>query len=241
MFPEDAYFTALAAVPSAEELPILAERIFAQVFRTDFTAPGFALLRLPVPVTSQPLRRFLVALKEALGELYAQRFGQQLIYLSLARFDQQVTTKFHLDGAPAASFLMLGYEPSAVDSTVALADYSQAAYALGITPAQFLTDYNPMFSRGAQQLEPYITRLTTFAPDYPQVLLINNSFQPYEPGQPHHLGVMHQATVPQPSAQRRLVNSIMLSAASAGVNELVTAAEVQHFQDTDEAARKYGG
>jgi hypothetical protein len=45
------------------------------------------------------------------------------IKLSLAvRFDQQVNT-FHVDNAADQSFLMLGYEPSEIESELHIADY----------------------------------------------------------------------------------------------------------------------
>ena len=58
----------------------------------------------------------MVELKGLLSDLAVQRGRRPFAYLSMARFDQQETTKFHLDGAPAESLLMLGYEPSKIRS-----------------------------------------------------------------------------------------------------------------------------
>src|SRR5262245_15051296 len=100
VFPRSAYYTELSELPDSGNLGPVAERVFRQVFRHDFTAPGTALLSLDADVGSVALRRLMVALKESLDGLYRERTGQRLAYLSMARFDQQVTTKFHLDGAP---------------------------------------------------------------------------------------------------------------------------------------------
>jgi hypothetical protein len=62
------------------------------VFRRDFNAPGAAVLSLGHAVHSTELRRFMVALKEALDEVFHRATGRYLVYLSMARFNQQVTT-----------------------------------------------------------------------------------------------------------------------------------------------------
>jgi len=212
MFPSKSYQSTLGGIPTEAENGGLAERVYAQVFRTDFTAPGFALLSLNQEVNSLCLRRFMLALKGALETISLQKRGRYLNCLSMLRFDQQTTTKFHLDGAPDESYLMLGYEPSNVQSVLCMADYAHAAYDLNLTPQQYLTDYNPMFARGEQQLIPYTTRLEGFDTRSPQVLLVNNSRLPFCPDSINVLGVMHQATILAPDpTQSRIVNSLMLA------------------------------
>src|SRR5262245_7439710 len=97
----------------------------------------------------------------------------------MARFDQQETTKFHLDGAPDASMLMLGYEPSSVRSRLFLADYTRATFDLGIAPQQFLQEFNPMYRRGEKLLSRYVTELPQPADGHARILLINNSSLPF--------------------------------------------------------------
>lgn len=231
------YYTNLGGVPDALEMDTLADRLYAQVFRHDFSAPGFALLRLGASVQSSPLRRFMLALKEALDDRFHALTGRHLVYLSMGRFDQQETTRFHLDGAPEVSFLMLGYEPSEVPSELAMTDYSRAAAELGITPRQFLTDYNPMFAEGQRLLAPFVTRLTAFDPTAAQVLLINNSSRPFTGDIADQLGVMHQATIPQPNvARQRLVNSTMLASALDVAEETVSPAMQDGFVETEAIA-----
>ena len=222
------YFFDEHACLDADDFSGLAERVFPKVFRTDFSQPGFALIRLAEQIDSQSLRKVMVSLKGQLCDLFYSAFHQTLCYLSLGRFDQQVTTRFHLDGAPEVSFLMLGYEPSEVASELAMADFTHAARDLHITPTQFLDEYNPMFRKGEQTLEPYTTRLTHFSPAYPQILVINNSFQPPD-GNSNQLGVMHQATILQPSREKtRVVNSTMLGLSEAAEREILPE-QVEYF------------
>src|SRR5262245_10472722 len=168
--------------PPGDGLQGLADHVYDCVCRTDFDAPGFCLVDLGPDVTSSRLRAFMISLRNAMREVHKARAGRNLVFLSAARFDQQVTTKLHRDGAPDESFLMLGYEPSQVQSEVLLADYSKCAFDMGLTPEQFLDQHNPMFVAGEALLEPYTTRVTCFANASYQVLLINNSMAAYAPG-----------------------------------------------------------
>src|SRR2546423_691115 len=117
----------------------------------------------------------------------------------MARFDQQDTTKFHLDGAPEQSMLMLGYEPSQVQSRLFLGDYTRAAFDLGITPQQFLQDYNPMLRKGEELLARYATELPQPEPGHARILLINNSSLPFTEARSNPLGVMHRAIIVTPN------------------------------------------
>lgn len=235
MFPAIAYLTDLDGLPSLADLSALAGRVFAQVFRRDFSAPGVALISLGREVGSQELRRFMATLKDELGA----RAGP-LVYRSLARFNQQVTTKYHLDGGPEESYLMLGYEPSEVASALSVADYTRAAHDWGITPRALLHDHNPMYARNEQRLLPYVTALAAFDPSRANVLVINNSSLPYAPGGSHALGVMHQATILTPRPDRgRVVNSSML--VRPGAPDAASEEEVRQFLETDAVAGPIAG
>ena len=110
--------------------PFDAERVYEAVWRCDFTAPGFVRLDAGA-VDSHTLRAWMVGLKERLVGVNVRRTGRAFVFRSLGRFDQPETTKFHLDGAPDQSVLMLGYEPSEVRSRPFLADYARTN-ALGV-------------------------------------------------------------------------------------------------------------
>ena len=116
--------------------------------RHEFDQPGFCLLNAGRALDSMGFRRLMADLKQAMAEIHEARTGNTLVYLSAARFDQQTTTKPHLDGGPQECFLMLGYEPSAVDAKLEIADYSKCAFDLGLTPQEFLAKHNPMFQAG---------------------------------------------------------------------------------------------
>jgi hypothetical protein len=189
----------------------IAEKVFDLVWRFDFTAPGFCLLDTGPGVGSQTLRSWMVDLKGRLSEVSVRRGRRPILFRSMGRFDQQETTKFHLDGAPNQSMLMLGYEPSKVRSRLYLADYSRAAFDLGITPQQFLQDFNPMYRKGEELLGRYVTELPQQEESHARILLINNCSLPFTEDRTNPLGVMHKAEIVNPTAsERRIVNSTML-------------------------------
>ena len=137
------YHTWIAGLPDAQQWnDIATRRIYAQVFRADFAAPGAALISFRESIPSVELRALMWTLKNTLSALHHQASGKHLVYLSMGRFDSQTTTKFHLDGAPGEAFLMLGYESSPVRSELAIADYSKAAHDWGITPKKLLAEFN---------------------------------------------------------------------------------------------------
>lgn len=182
--------------------------IYDSVWRHDFRSPGFLAIDTP-DLDSRRLRAWMVALEHELGAVASARGGQPFRIASLGRFDQQVTTKFHLDGAPDESLLVLGYEPSEVASDVRLADYSRAAHDMGLTPEEFLDRHNPMYRDGETLLAPYTTLLQPPPPGWSRILLINNSKRPHDGASPQ--GVLHQATIATPDPSRtRIINSMML-------------------------------
>lgn len=148
IYPPERYRITVDSAPDGAEVDRITERVYAQVFRTDFTEPGFALISFRQRIESISLRRFIVLLKDSLGAINRLENSRSLQCVSMMQFDQQNTTKFHLDGAPEESYLMLGHEPSGVHSELRVADYTRAANDLHLTPQQYLADFNPMFVRG---------------------------------------------------------------------------------------------
>jgi hypothetical protein len=176
----------------------------------------------------------MVQLKEALSCLYNEQHQEPLCYLSLGRFDQQTTTKLHLDGAPIRSFLMLGYEATQVPSELLIADYSRCADESGLTPANFLAEHNPMFGPGFDRLVPYTTRISQWQEDRPRIVIINNSSESIKDTPGAMLGVLHGAVIPHPSpGLQRVINSTMIAPArfathdiSAATSEFLTTAKI---------------
>jgi hypothetical protein len=170
-----------------------------------------------------------------LSDINRRRTGKPFLFRTLARFDQQETTRFHRDGAPEESLLILGYEPSKVRSRLLLADHSRCAFDLGITPQQFLRDHNPMFRKGEELLARFVTELPQPAEGHARILLINNSSLPLTEARTNPLGVLHKAEIVNPTAtERRIVNSVML----ATEGDEATGEQQEEFVRTDRISQK---
>lgn len=216
-----------------------ASTILDKVWRFDFSAPGFCVVDLGTNIDSHRLRSLMLDLKSHLDKAAIQKHGVRFDFRSMGRFDQQVTTKFHLDGGPERSMLMLGYEPSQVRSRLSLADYSRCAHDLGIEPKRFLDEFNPMFRAGDEQLAPYVTELPEPSGGHSRILLINNSWLPFVEDRMNPLGVLHKAEILEPDeSQRRIVNSVMLTV---GAGDLLSQEAIQEFVSKDGIANGVEG
>jgi hypothetical protein len=223
---------------SGDNIEAVAPDVYQRVCRDDFEVPGFAVVDLG-DVVSSALRRAMIRLKSALRAVHRARTGRDLAYLSAGRFDQQVTTKLHRDGGPAECFLMLGYEPTPIEAELAMADFSRCAYDRGISPTEFLERHNPMFASGEAILEPYTTRLACFSNRRALIVLVNNSDAAYDPSGRTWQGVLHTATIRNPSeALRRVVNSTMIASVPPGTPETVSAEELATFAGTNLVRRR---
>jgi hypothetical protein len=198
----------------------LAQYVYQLVCRCDFIQPGFALVRLPKEMTSLHQRRLMVDLKEQLSLLYQSDRGTALDWFNMTRFDQKNTTKPHRDGAPNDSLLLLGYEPTTVQSKLSMADYSKCAQTLGITPAAFLEDCNPMYEKGLELLAPYTIQVSEFDITRYQLLIINNSCNPLLEGESTWQGVLHCATVSTDSGSRVINSTSICPAAKESPSEV---------------------
>jgi hypothetical protein len=223
---------------SPDRMEPIATEVYRRVCRSDFADPGFAVVDLG-DADSRTLRRAMIELKSALDALHQAQTGRDLAYLSAGRFDQQVTTKLHRDGGPVECFLMLGYEPTPIEAELALADYTRCAYDRGLTPAEFLERHNPMFAAGERLLEPYTTRLACFSNRRAVIVLVNNSEAAFDPTGRSWQGVLHTATVLNPSeALRRVINSTMITSVAPGASKSVTAEELETFATTGLVRRR---
>jgi hypothetical protein len=217
------YLVSLAHLPP-EDLSAAARRVFDLAWRAMLDQPGFALLRFAARVTSRELRRAMIALADA--------FPVRFVPERLGRFDQQVSSKFHRDGAPPASLLLLGYEPTTVRSRFWTADVSAAAVAEGLPLNEFLAAFNPMFPAGETKLGPFITELN-LPHGEPFVVAINNSQLPFDPVAGNPLGILHKAVIEYPDlTARRVINSVGLTPAGGAAGKSAT--EVEHFLTRDD-------
>ena len=234
----DGYSLDLTAQPTRAISADIAATVYQLVCRTDFNAPGFALLDLGPQCDSITLRTRMVELKDFLSEQHQRQLGQPIVAVWMGRFNQQITTKLHLDGGPDASLLMLGYEPSVVESRVRLGDYSQCASRHGLTPREFLDQHNPMFPAGEALLQPDITDIARANCAHFQILLVNNSCRSQTDGSLGWQGVLHQAImlVPRPG-ERRVVNSMLLTTGDLAADAM-TAAARHDYLTTDQINQK---
>ncbi|MCE9568300.1 MAG: hypothetical protein K8U57_40385 [Planctomycetes bacterium] len=202
----------------------IAAELFSRVWRTTLDQRGFAVLRFAKPVDSHELRRTIFALVEA--------FPVRFVAERLGRFDQQVSSKFHRDGAPTASLLLLGYEASSVRSRIFIADSSKAAVEAELPLPEFVAKFNPMFPTGEAKYLPFVTELELpHGESY--IVAINNSLLPWVRGIANPLGVLHKAIIDEPDlAARRVINSVGLTLPGTGTSK--TAAEVERFLTRDD-------
>ncbi|MCA9098043.1 MAG: hypothetical protein KDA36_06645 [Planctomycetaceae bacterium] len=224
---------------ATRSVQLLAADVYERVCRSDFSVPGYCLVSVETFGDSVAFRRLMVDLKNELSEIHSPRVGKKLEYLSVGRFDQQVTTKFHLDGGPAECFLMLGYEPSAVGSRIQIADYSRCAHDLGLAPQEFLERHNPMFQEGFEILRPYIAEIPCFSNEQFQIVCINNSFAAYSSVDLSWQGVLHTAEILTPDdVARRVINSTMIAPVEEGTQEIISGEKVLEFVRTSVVHRR---
>lgn len=219
------------------ELAEAASRVYSRTCRTSLDEPGFCALNLGPAIGSRRLRQWMVDLKQALALIHAGVRGQTLAFLSAARFDQQVTTKFHLDGGPAECFLMLGYEPTEVDSELQIADYAKAAHAVGLSPKEFLARHNPMFQAGLEMIQPYVTTIPCFSQTDYQIVCVNNSWAAMD-GQSWQ-GTLHAAKIVNANeSKRRIINSALIAGVPLDSADGLPELELQDFVTSDFVHRR---
>lgn len=204
------------------------------VLRTSTDAPGFWFGDFGPDLDSHRFRRLMIDLSEGLGRVAATVSGRRLGYQWVGRFDHRHSSMFHRDNAAARSVLLLGYEPTTVDSTVAVADYTRYAEDEGIT----LVDYfggeeADNVAANDERLAPYATELAPFPNDSYRLLVLNNSKSFAEPS----FGVFHRGRVQaSDGAADRVINSIMLTVGDDDPFE-PDADEILDFIATDQVAR----
>jgi hypothetical protein len=214
-------------------LQLVATGVADRVLRTDLDQPGFAHLDLGTAWQERDFRQLLVRLGLALGDVSRDRFGRGLRFFSLGRFDQQVSTEAHRDGAPEESILVLGYEPTAVASRLFLLDFTRAALSRGLSPAEFLERLNPLTADGRAALEPFTVEVSGFDPGHFHIVMINNSSLPWERRERGMLGVLHRAIIPKPDpAASRLVNSLILTPLAEREESRIGPDELREFIDS---------
>ncbi len=213
------------------DIETISKYCFNNVFRTTTEKSGFVVLDFGTNIDSYKLRRIMVDLKVELSKLTKEVFQKTLTYQWLVRFDQQASTRYHIDNAGDQSFLMLGYEPTDVESELFLADYVQFSLDNNTKPSDYFDKYNPLFNDNESLLAPYITKATPFRNDTYKIVLINNS---NSKSGGETLGMLHMASITTPNPNvSRVVNSIMLRLDSFSHKNTSEAIHEKHFITTD--------
>lgn len=119
-----------------------------------------------------------------------------------------------------------------------MADYSKCAHEMGISPDEFLEEFNPMYEKGLDKLAPYVTALTEFDPSSFQILIVNNSSNPITETDCMWQGVLHSATVLDNEGSR-VINSTCVAPSGFSETDLVSADKVQQFLDVEAIANSY--
>jgi hypothetical protein len=187
----------------------ITQQCVKNVFRTNTNEVGFIHLDLGKNLTPYQFRAIMVDLKNELSKFTAIKYDKKLSYHWLVRFDQQVNTPFHVDNAADQSFLMLGYEPSEIESELHIADYYKYANESIAVTKDYLKKFTPIFKDEESELAPYATKVNLVKSDTYTIVLINNS---NPKSVPETLGVFHKAVIVKPDLSKsRIVNSMVLN------------------------------
>jgi len=183
------------------------DKIYSSVFRKNYVELGFIILTFKEEMNSKILRKYMVKIKQDLSQKCQNEFNEKLDFYWLGRFNQQNTTKYHRDNAPEDSYLMLGYEPSKVDSKLSFADYHQLITKNNIPIDKYYELHNPIYKDGEELLKPYIKEVENFEKETYKIVLMNNS----DLNSKKTFGVLHKAVIIEKDlSQSRVINSIML-------------------------------
>jgi len=203
------------------------------VFRKSYDKKGFAVISFTREMHPETLREYMVKIKNGLGKKCEEEFKRSLDYYWIGRFDQQTTTKFHRDNAPTDSYLMLGYEPTAINSKLFVADYHQLVSKENISVDTYYEKYNPIFKKGEEHLVPFITEIESLEKEAYQIILLNNS----DLHSRKTCGVLHKAEMINKNPNEpRIVNSIMLYLKPFNEPSRIAKKEVTKFLESDEVS-----
>ncbi len=209
--------------------------IYKEVFRQSTINSGFCYFDFGKEIDSKSFRQIMVNLKKSLSETCKTKLNKKLIYQSIGRFNHQNTSRFHRDTAENHSFLMLGYEPTKVDSKVYVADYSKYIEVHNIPLLNYFENDESTNTIGNYDcLEPYITELNPFYKNHFRLLILNNSKSFTE----KTYGVFHRGEIPNKVEQEnRVLNYMMLYLSGKLVEEKYSNEIVNDFISTKLVSR----
>jgi hypothetical protein len=106
---------------------------------------------------------------------------------------------------------------------------------MGITPDEFLEDFNPMYEKGLEKLASFTTEIREFDSSFFQILIVNNSSNPFSATKPRWQGVLHSATVSKDAAPR-IINSTCVAPSDSIDSVMVGPDQLADFLDKDAVA-----
>lgn len=207
------------------------ENIYSSVFRKTYKEYGFIVILFEEELDSKLLRKYMVEIKEGLSKKCMAEFKEELDYYWLGRFNQQNTTKYHRDNAPKDSYLMLGYEPTKIESKLFFGDYHQLVTNKKIPIAKYYELHNPIFKDGEELLKPYINEIENFDKKTYKIVLLNNS----DLESNKTFGILHKAEIIKKNlTQSRIINSMMLYLKPLNKSNKKSKEDEIYFLETDE-------
>ncbi|MEO1052283.1 MAG: hypothetical protein AAFX87_16745 [Bacteroidota bacterium] len=209
--------------------------IYDAVFRGSTEQPGFYFQDFGKQIDSKTFRQLMVELKSGLSRICELRSDKQLNYQWMGRFNHQHSSGFHRDSAEAHSFLMLGYEPTNVDSKVFVADYSKLIESHNVSlEAYFEGTQDINTANNNHPISPFVTELAPFPKDHYRLLLVNNSksFEEKTYGLFHRGEVAHKI-----DGEDRIINSLMLHMCDKSVEEQFDSSAIMDFIHTEKVDR----
>ena len=213
----------------------LIKNIYTSVFRQSTKQDGFYYLNLGSKIESKEFRQLMIDIKNSLSVLCKENLKKELHYKSLGRFTHQNTSKPHRDTADNHSFLMLGYEPTMVESKAYITDYSKFIEQQKISIETFFSkDKEANLVEDTSLLEDYTTEINPFNKNDYRILIANNS-RSYEE---KTFGVFHSAEIPKKiDNQDRILNYMMLRLSDLNSKEQYTLQNIEEFLSTDKVNR----
>ena len=210
------------------------ERIYSSVFRKDYEEYGFIVISFDMEMNSKLLRKYMFEIKKVLSEKCREEFDERLDFYWLGRFNQQNTTKYHRDNAPKDSYLMLGYEPTEIDSKLSFGDYNQLITKNKIPIDKYYELHNPIFKDGEELLKPFISQVKNFDNRTYKIVLMNNS----DLSSKKTYGILHKAEIIEKDLdQPRVINSMMLYMKPMNEPNYKTKEEEIEFLETDKISK----
>lgn len=206
------------------------QTIYNAVFRDSTSQPGFYFRDFGSEIGAKPFREQMIDLKNKLSSLCEAQQSKRLNYQSLGRFNHQHSSKFHRDTSDANSFLMLGYEPTKIDSKVCVADYTRYfEHQNKPLDGSFDGYVDTNIVDNDQLPSTYVTELSPFIKSNYRLLFLNNG---------ESFGVFHGAEVANIiDNQDRVINYMMMYLCDLHVDEPYSTKNVIDFVNMEKIDR----